>query len=296
MEIGFIGLGAMGLPIADNLRKAGHSLTVYNRTTAKAEQFAKAGGRVVTDAVEACQGDIVISMLADDNAMESTFFKESNGSSVIERQAPHTVHIGLSTIGVDLARKLEKAYAGAGGKYISATVMGRPDVAARADLVVMAAGDSGSIDKCRPVFDAIGRALYVVSERPSAANVTKLAANFMLTSMIHTMGEAVALVRKNGIDEHLFYEVIMKDFFASPVYAKYGKLIVDRQYEGGAFTVKLQEKDVRLALNCAQSSQVPMPTASVLENTFLGAIGRGLGAKDPVVIAQFLAENAGLSE
>jgi 3-hydroxyisobutyrate dehydrogenase-like beta-hydroxyacid dehydrogenase len=312
MEIGFIGLGSMGLAIASNLRKAGHNLIVYNRSREKAEAFAKKGGRVAESPERAVQADVVFSMLADDHAVESVFLtpyasarkSESKveigdaheSKNLIDNQAPHTVHVSLSTISVALAQRLDENYRRQGKHFVSATVMGRPDVATKGELIVMAAGSGENLDKCAPLFEAIGKVTHVMGREPHQSNVAKVAANFMISSMLQTFGEAFALVRKNGGDEKLFYQIMAKDFFASPVMAKYGQLIVDRNYSSGAFTVKLQEKDTRLALECAQASQVPMAFASAIEYSFLSAIGRGMGDDDPCVIAKLIAENAGLKD
>lgn len=300
MEIGFIGLGSMGTAIAANLRKAGHNLTVYNRTKEKSRSFVEEGGKIAETPRDAVKGDIVFSILADDKALEAVFLHNADANdetgNLIKDHAPHTVHVSLSTVSVRLVKKLTEAYKKEGKHFISATVMGRPDVAARAELIVMAAGDTADIERCRPVLEQIGKVLHVVGSEPYQSNVAKVAANFMISSMLQTFSEAFALVRKNKVDEKLFYQIMANDFFASPVYAKYGKLIVDRSFDTGAFTVKLQEKDTRLVLECAQDSQVPMAFASAIENSFLTAIGRGLGDADPCAIAKLIAENAGLMD
>jgi 3-hydroxyisobutyrate dehydrogenase-like beta-hydroxyacid dehydrogenase len=294
MDVGFIGLGNMGLAIATNLREAGHQLTVYNRSQEKAAAFAKQGGKVATSPIETVQGDIVFSILSDDKAMQAVFLEPIDGKTLINHQAPHTVHISLSTISVRLAKQLTEQYHIRGKHYISATVMGRPEVAANRDLIVMTAGKPEDVEKCRPLLEQIGKAVHIIGVEPYKANAAKVAANFMISSMIQTLSEAFALVRKNGVDEKLFYQIMANEFFASPIYAKYGKLIVDRNFSSGAFTINLQEKDTRLAIECAQDSQVPMLFASAIENTFLSAIGRGLGDADPCAISQLIAENAGL--
>jgi 3-hydroxyisobutyrate dehydrogenase-like beta-hydroxyacid dehydrogenase len=295
MDVGFIGLGKMGYAIAANLRKAGNDLTVWNRSSDTAMAFVKDGGKATTNLVETVKGDLVFSVLSDDKAMEAVFFVPIDGKTLIEHQAPHTVHICIGTISVRLAKELTKRYSENNKRYISATVMGRPEVAEKRELIVMAAGAEADLSTGRPLLEQIGKAVHIMGDEPYKANAAKVAANFMISSMIQTFSEAFALVRKNGGDENLFYQIMTNEFFASPIYAKYGKLIVDRNYSSGAFTVKLQEKDTRLAIECAQDSQVPMLFASAIENTFLSAIGRGLGDKDPCIIAQLIAENAGLS-
>lgn len=309
MEVGVIGLGSMGFAMASHILAAGHDLTVYNRTEEKAHPLMEEGATFSHDPSGAAQGDVVITMLSDDHAVESVVFGMTNGgkstggndteetdenSGLILHQSPKCVHVSMSTIGVHLVKRMEREYLAAGKPFISAPVMGRPDVAERGELVVMASGDKAIIEKCQPVFDAIGRVTHIVGDSPVQAAAIKLAANFMLSSMIETLGEAFALVRKNGADHHKFLEIMAKDFFKSPIYEKYGAIIANERFGGGAFTVRLQEKDTRLAVAAAIEAQVPMPVLFAIENAFLSAIGQGKGDMDPCAIAQLAAENAGL--
>lgn len=296
MEVGVIGLGNMGAAIAAQLIEAGHEVTVYNRTEEKAEPLISLGATLSHDPEGAAQGDAVITMLANDHAVENVAFGDGSegNDGFIAHQSEKTIHISMSTISTSLTKRMIDISAAHKKLMIAAPVMGRPDVAERGELLVMPAGDTKLIEKCQPVFEAIGRGTYVVGTEPVQAAVVKLAANFMLSSMIETLGEAFALVRKNGVDQSKFHEIMSKEFFKSPIYEKYGDLIANEKYNGGAFTVLLQEKDTRLALNAAIESQVPMPILAVIENAFLSAIGRGKGNMDPCAIAQVAAENAGL--
>jgi 3-hydroxyisobutyrate dehydrogenase-like beta-hydroxyacid dehydrogenase len=298
MDIGMVGLGHMGSAVATRLLDAGHDLTVYNRTASKAEALLAKGATLAHDPEGTASGDIVITMLADDKALESVLFgdsKNGDGSEgLIAHQSKNTIHISMSTISASLSRRIDAGSTAAAKKFISAPVMGRPDVAQRGELIVMPAGDRGLIKKCTPVFEAIGKKIHVIGEHPVQANIAKLAANFMISSMIETFSEAFALVRKNDIDHHEFLDIMASGFFASPIYEKYGKLIADGKFKTGAFTVRLQEKDTRLALEAAIESQVPMPFASVIENAFLSAIGQGKGDLDPCAISEIALENAGI--
>jgi len=296
MEIGVVGLGNMGAAIAANLIAAGHSLTVYNRTPGKAEDLLTRGAMLADHPAGTAGGDIVITMLSDDHALESVVFGSpgDDNEGLLTHQGKHTVHVSMSTISAQLSRRIDEASTALGRSFISAPVMGRPDVAQRAQLIVMAAGDHKAIEKCKPAFEAIAKSIHVVGERAEQANVIKLAANFMISSMIETFAEAFALVRKNGIDHHKFLQIMATEFFQSPTYEKYGKIVASDEFRTGAFTVALQEKDTRLALMAAIESQVPMPFATVLENTFLTAIGRGLGDLDPCALGQLAIENAGV--
>ena len=301
MDVGVIGLGNMGAPIAANLIAAGFEVTVFNRNPEKAEPLIAQGATLAHDAAGAATGDVVITMLADDHALESILFgekadgKDAEQEGMLIHQGEHTIHISMSTISVQLARRIAEKCSRADRHFISAPVMGRPDVAERGELIIMTAGKHKLIEKCMPVFEAISKAVHTVGDAPEQANVFKLSANFMISSMIETFSEAFALLRKNEVDHHLFYEIMAKEFFKSPVYEKYGKIIADGKFDSGAFTIKGQEKDTRLALSAAIEAQVPMPLCTVLETAFLTAIGRGKGELDPCALAELAAENAGLS-
>ena len=294
MEVGVISLGSMGFAMASHILAAGHELTVYNRTEEKAHPLMEEGATFSHDPSGAAQGDVVITMLSDDHAVESVLFGANGEDGFLAHQSSSAIHISMSTIGVQLVKRIQSVSEELGKPFISAPVMGRPDVAERGELVVMASGDKALIERCQPVFETIGRVTHIVGETPVQAAVIKLAANFMLSSMIETLGEAFALVRKNGADHHKFLEIMAKDFFKSPIYEKYGAIIATERFDGGAFTVRLQEKDTRLAVAAAVESQVPMPVLFVIENAFLSAIGQGKGDMDPCAVAQLAAENAGL--
>ncbi|HEY9717948.1 MAG TPA: NAD(P)-dependent oxidoreductase [Trichormus sp.] len=306
MRIGLIGLGNMGTAIASRLLAAGHELTVYNRTESKALPLLSQGATMAHDPAGTADGDIVITMLADDRALESIVFGTASDGrdgedsvdsleGLIAHQGKRTIHVSMSTISAQLSQRICEASAAQNKLFISAPVLGRPDVAQAGNLIVMAAGDQSAIDKCSKVFSAFAKSVHIMGTRPIQANIAKLAANFMISSMIETFGESFALLRKNDIDHHKFLQLTASEFFQSPVYEKYGKIIADEEFEGRAFTVQLQEKDTRLALAAAIESQVPMPFLTVLENTFLSAIGRGKGGLDPCAIAQIASENAGVS-
>jgi 3-hydroxyisobutyrate dehydrogenase-like beta-hydroxyacid dehydrogenase len=177
--------------------------------------------------------------------------------------------------------------------FISAPVLGRPDVAERGELVVMAAGQRQWIADCQPIFDAISSKVHILGDAPSQANVAKVSANYMISAMIQTFGEALTLVTKGGVDANVFYEMVAYDFFKSPVYQKYGKIIVDRNFQSGAFSISMQAKDTKLASDCARQLECPMPFLSVLQDTFLSALARGKGSLDPCAITDVISENAG---
>jgi len=195
---------------------------------------------------------------------------------------------------VDLSRHLVQAHGEKGQHYVAATVFGRPDAAAAAKLFVVTAGQSGQIQLCRPIFDAIGQKTFIVGEQAPAANVVKLAGNFLITAVIESLAEAFALVRKNGLDPNAFLEVLTGSLFTAPVYRTYGSIIASDKFEPPGFKLPLGFKDNRLLVAAAEESSVPMPMASLVHDRFLAALAQGLGESDWAAIARISYKNAGL--
>ena len=160
-------------------------------------------------------------------------------------------------------------------------------------MLVVVAGPAQMAERCRPVFDAIGRESFVAGSEPWQANAVKLCGNFMLASMLEAFGEAYATLRKAGVAPRLFHDV-MSALFGSPVYANYGRMIAEGQFEPAGFALKLGWKDVRLALETAQECVSPMPLASLLRDHFLAAMAAGQADADWSSLARVAARNAGL--
>jgi 3-hydroxyisobutyrate dehydrogenase-like beta-hydroxyacid dehydrogenase len=291
MNIAFIGLGRMGSAMVRNLLRAGHQVTVYNRTRDKAEALAAAGARVAESPADACQtAEAALTMLADDAALESTVFAEQGIAAGL---AANAVHISHSTISTALARKLAEEHSKRNQHYLSVPVFGRPEAAEAQRLLVVAAGPAPIVDRCRPLFDAIGRQTFIAGSEPWQANTVKVCGNFMIASVLETFGEAFATLRKSGVDPKVFLE-IMNSLFASPVYAGYGGIIVNEQFDPAGFALKLGLKDTRLVLAAAEECASPMPLASLIRDRFISAIAHGQGDLDWSSIARISALNAGL--
>jgi 3-hydroxyisobutyrate dehydrogenase-like beta-hydroxyacid dehydrogenase len=291
MNVAFIGLGKMGSSMARNLIRAGHQVAVYNRTGSKADPLAAEGARVAgspAEAVRECEA--AVTMLADDHAVEQAVFGDGG---LISGLTAGAIHISSSTISASLARRLAAEHAKLGQRYVSAPVFGRPEAAEARKLLVVAAGPAETVSRCQPVFDAIGRQSFVAGAEPWQANAVKLCGNFMIASMIETFGEACATLRKANVTPHLFLDV-MNALFASPVYANYGRMIAEEQFEPAGFALKLGLKDIRLALETAQECVAPMPVASLIRDRFLAAIALGDGESDWSSLAKMAARDAGL--
>ncbi len=198
MKVGFIGLGNMGIGMAANLIKAGHEVIVYNRTPGKSEALVQQGAHPAASVADASRGEVVITMLADDAAVESVLFGDSG---VIAALRYTGIHVSASTISVALAEKLTAAHEEKGQHFVSAPVFGRPEAAAAGKLFVVAAGPAKAVDACQPLFDAMGQRTFRFGEKPSHANLVKLSGNFLIVSTIEALSEALALVGKGGLDQ-----------------------------------------------------------------------------------------------
>jgi 3-hydroxyisobutyrate dehydrogenase-like beta-hydroxyacid dehydrogenase len=296
MKVAFAGLGNMGAPMARNLLRAGHEVTVYNRTRAKAEPLVADGARVADSVKEAAQwAEAAITMLADDQAVRDAVFGAGDRDGMLHALQPGAIHMGMSTISVELSKRLAEAHASVQQGYIASPVLGRPEAAAAQKLWLIAAGRGEHLERCRPLMDALGRGVTIAGGEPWQANIIKIAANFTLASMLETLGEAIALMRKAGVDAGQFLEVV-NSLYQSPVYANYGKIIAEEKYEPAGFRMKLGLKDVNLALEAAGAQAVPMPLASLLHDHYLEGIARGLGEYDWSAVAKIAAEHAAITK
>ena len=291
MKIAFLGTGNMGEPMALNLIRAGHAVIAYNRSHDKLAPLAAAGAQIAHSPAGAVEDvDAVITMLANDQAVRETIL-----GTAIEALPAGAVHMCTSTISVGLSKELATEHARHGQHYIAAPVLGRPDAARDKRLWVMAAGPSDQIEHCKPLMEAIGRGITIMGDEPWQANVTKIGANFMIMSMLEAFGESFALMRKSNVDPHLFLEVV-NAIFNSPVYANYGKIVADRQFEPAGFRLTLGMKDAGLALDAGQGAAVPMPLASLIHDHFLSAIAHGRANADWAALTEVAARAAGLAD
>jgi 3-hydroxyisobutyrate dehydrogenase-like beta-hydroxyacid dehydrogenase len=291
MNIAFIGLGRMGGGMARNLLRAGHTLTVHNRSREKAQALSGDGARVAESPADACRDvEVVMTMVADDHAVEEIVFGRDGIASAMKKDC---IHVSHSTISPALARRLDSEHAQRSQGYLSAPVFGRPDAAEAGKLLVVAAGRSELVERCRPLFDVIGRQAFVVGLEPWQANVSKLCGNFMIGSVIEALGEAYATLRKSGVAPLAFLE-IMNALFASPVIANYGSIIAKEQFEPAQFALHLGLKDLRLVLATADERASPMPMASLVHDHMVAAVAQGQAEMDWSSVARVAAREAGL--
>ena len=290
MKVGFIGLGHMGAGMAANLLRAGHEVTVYNRTLGKERALVEQGARAAGRVADACQGEAVVTMLADDRAVEGVVFGDQG---VIGSLGPRAIHLSMSTISVALSESLARAHAKAGQRFVAAPVFGRPDVAAAGKLFIVAAGAPDAVTACSPLLEAMGQKTFSIGAEAQAANLVKLSGNFLLASVIEGLGEAMALVGKAGVDRHQYLELLTSTLFTAPIYKTYGGLIAEGKFEPAGFAAPLGYEDIRLTLAAADSLRVPMPVASLLRDRFLTLLAQGGEALDWSGIGQLAARDAG---
>ena len=290
MQIGFVGIGRMGAGMAANLLAAGQALTVYNRSPAKAQPLVDQGAALAETPGAAARGEVVITMLADDRAVEQAVFRKGGILDALPRGA---IHLSMSTISFALAQRLAAAHRDKGQEFVSAPVFGRPDAAAAAKLFIVAAGNPEALARCQPVFDALGQRSFVVSEAAPTANLVKLSGNFLIAAVIEGLGEAVTLVSKAGVDRAQYVDLLTSTLFGAPVYRTYGALIAEERYHPAGFKAELGYKDVRLALSAAQQLEAPMPLASLLADRFLALMAAGGGALDWSALALIAKRDAG---
>ena len=287
MDLGMIGLGRMGRGMAASLVRAGHRVRVWNRSPGVAETIE--GAVPVGSAAEAFAGDAVITMLSDDAALRSVIVE----SGLLEASHRPGIHLSMGTISVALARDLAAAHAKVGVPYVAAPVFGRPDVAEKGALNIVAAGDAAAISAAAPVFDAIGTKTWEFGPEPYRANAVKLAGNFMLVAAIEAMGEGVAFGEAHGVVGADLLDLLTNTLFASPVYKGYGASIAARRYEPPGFGLSLGAKDVGLVLAAAGQAGVPMPFASLLRDSLIEAIAHGDGGKDLAALATVSLRRSG---
>jgi 3-hydroxyisobutyrate dehydrogenase-like beta-hydroxyacid dehydrogenase len=276
--------------MAASLLKAGHHVIAYNRSQGRVDALVEQGASPARSIADACAADVVISMLANDDAVEAVTFGDGG---ILEQLDAGAVHASSSTISVALAERLTAAHADAGRRFVTAPVFGRPEAAQAGHLFVVAAGEPATVGALDGVFDAIGQRTFVVSEQPKAASLIKLSGNFLIANVIESLGEAMALVAKAGVDKHQYLDILTSTLFGAPVYKTYGGLIAAEQFVPPGFAATLGAKDIRLVLAAAEGLNVPLPIASLLRDRFIALSANGGGDLDWSAVGALAAWEAG---
>ncbi len=292
-EIGFVGLGAMGAPMAANLVAAGYKLRVYNRTAAKADALvAQGAARVERPGDVTTLGGVAITMVADDAALEAVTL---GAGGLADRLGRGGIHISMSTVAPKTARRLAQHHASLGSTYIAAPVFGRPEAAKAKRLWILAAGATVQKTAIRPILDAMGQAVFDFGEDPGAANVAKLVGNFLIAANIEAMSEAFAMAEKQGVDRVAVADMLAKTLFACPIYQGYGRMVGEKRFTPVGFRMPLGLKDVELVIGTAAEVRVPMPTASLVRDRMVTSLAKGREDMDWSAIALSVLDDAGLA-
>lgn len=284
LRVGFLGLGTMGLAMASNVVLAGHPVLGWNRSQAPLLKFLEAGGEAAESAKDALSQSISFSMLANDNAHDVVLAAENLTAG--------TIHIGMASISPEKGRELSQRFLEAGAKYVSAPVLGRPNVAEAGELNILAGGDESAIAQALPLLETMGSRIWNISSQPATANLVKIAVNYNILHAIQAIAESVALVERNGVSGKAFVELLTSTLFSSVVYKGYGAQIADREYQPVMFSMELGRKDLQLAMDSATESQLELPTASVLMELMNAAIADPeLANQDWAAMAQITLKN-----
>jgi len=292
--IGFVGLGNMGLPMASNLVEAGYTLRVYNRTAQKAQPLIAQGAELADNPANVVEPDgIAITMLSNDQALEEVVLGE-NG--ILDKLGSGGIHLSMSTVSSATANKLAKHHEQRGTHFLAAPVFGRPDAAAARKLWICLSGNGVAKERVLPLLNILGQGIFDFGEEVGAANVVKIAGNFLIISAIEAMAEAFTLAEKNGVERTQIADLFSQTIFGCPIYQNYGRLIATEQYEPAGFKLSLGLKDVTLALQTARDSQMPMPLASLLHDHLMASVAKGRGDIDWTGLALNISEEAGIQK
>jgi 3-hydroxyisobutyrate dehydrogenase-like beta-hydroxyacid dehydrogenase len=287
MKVGFVGLGNLGTPIAENILDKGHALMVYNRTAAKAQPLGEKGAVIATSVEEVANAsDVVFSIVSDDAALNNITLHEHGIAANLKAGG---IHISMSTILPATATNLAGVHEQHHNHYIAAPVMGRPEAAKARKINFLVSGNAPVIEVIKPLLTDGGAAgIWEFGTQVSAANVAKLCSNFLIISAIEALAEAVNLANKSGIDALKWHSMLTQTLFTSPVYINYGNMVLKEAFAPGGFALRLGLKDVNLVLQQSTEANAPMPTAELAKKQLDACVERGLGEYDWTAIAMAL--------
>jgi 3-hydroxyisobutyrate dehydrogenase-like beta-hydroxyacid dehydrogenase len=284
MEIGFIGLGNLGTPIAENILEKGQRLFVYNRTTSKAQSLVEKGATMCSSIKELAQKcDVVFSIVSDDAALKD-ITKGSNG--IAQNLKERGIHISISTILPATATELTELHKQFNNHYIAAPVMGRPEAARAGKLNFLVSGEHAIIETIKPLLQhAGGIGIWEFGSEAHAANVAKLCTNFLIVSAIESMAEGIHLAKKSGIDSAAWISMITQTMFAAPVYINYSNILLREMFQPAGFALKLGLKDLNLLMQQSTEVNAEMPIGKLMQQRLLECLENGLGDHDWTAMA-----------
>lgn len=292
--IGFVGLGQMGLPMAQNLMQAGYKLRVYNRSAVKAQELAALGATVVGHPCDVAEpGGIVITMVSNDEALRTVTTGESGFAP---RLGEGGIHMSMSTVSPEIAVELAALHGLHSSEYLAAPVLGRPDAAAARKLWIMLSGPEAAKERVRPLLEVLGQGVRDFGGAAGAANVVKLSANFLIGAAIEAMGEAFTLAQKNGVDRTEVFDFLSQTLFACPIYQNYGRMVAEENYQPVGAKPSLIRKDIDLVLQTANRSLVPMPIAGLVHDRLTAIVAKRGDSQDWASFAHEVSEGANCAE
>ena len=281
MRVGFLGLGTMGEPIANNLRKAGHDLTVWNRTRSRADHIVAKGGKLAPTARECAAGrDIVFTCLADERALDEVL-NGPDGALAGLREGDALVD--LTTAGTRAARATAEGVSKRGALFVASPILGSKAAAEKAQIILVAGGPAAARDRARPALHAVSARIFELEDAVQAA-LMKLCINAIGGAMISGFGEALALGASGGIETQKLVEVLEASTFHSPIYLMKGEQVIHRDWTA-RFAIQLAEKDQRLAQEAAADQGAKMPINEAVRRLFADAVESGRGEKDIAAVA-----------
>ncbi len=290
--IGFIGLGSMGRPMANNLLAAGFDLRIYNRTPGKTVDLIASGARAVATPVEAVvPGGIVVTMVANDAALEAVTLGVEGIASGLGSGG---VHLSMSTVSPQLARRLADVHREHGSHYVAAPVLGRPAAAAAGKLFILLSGSTEAKERVASLLAVMGQATRDLGDDPTQGHVAKLAANFMILSLVEVYAEVLTFAEKNGIGRQDMAQLFGDTILNVPLFHLYGELLARENYASPGFRLALGLKDIELILATGALSRTPTPVADLVHNRLLTAVAKGRSELDVTALALGVSEDAGL--
>ncbi len=286
MRIGFLGLGTMGEPIANNLRKAGHELTVWNRTRSKADHIVSKGGKLARTARECAAGkDLVFTCLSDEKALDAVL---DGPDGALAGLARGDTLVDMSTAGTRSARSVTSRAGDRGAAFVASPILGSRPAAEQAQVVLLVGGAGPAREKARPALHAVSARIIELDE-PVQAALLKLCVNAVGAAMIAGFGEALALGASGGIPPWKLVEVLQASSFHSPLFLMKGELVEKKDW-APRFSLALAEKDQRLAQEAAAEQGAKVPISEAVRRILADAVESGRGDKDVAAVADLFLE------
>jgi len=290
-QVGVIGLGRMGEAFAMNLIASGFRVTVFDRNPEKRLRLEDLGACAVDDLSGFAGVDAVLTSLPNDEAVASTVLGTGGLADIL---GANSMHISMSTISPGMCRRLAERHSRAQQAFVSAPVLGNPDMARSQQLFIIASGPDSDVRRAAAIMRCLGQRIFYIGERADAASIMKLGANVLTAMTLQGMGEVLALLRKADIAPDVAFDVLTNSLFDARVHKTYGGKILAERYAPPGMTALLAAKDLRLALAEADDFGVPMPATRLVHDRIGALIERGWAQLDWSALGLLAASDAGL--